>query len=106
MQVAVNRSLEVRANQLRGFEVELEAADQIDIESVESREQRLQSEPAPARDTSAQALAPALGALVVHRHAIVVMQDFNRGGVGRDLVELLHEAARPVNEIEADFDER
>ena len=78
MQIAIDRSAEVGANELSGFQIELEAADQIDVESVQSCEQRLEAKPAPTRNSPGEPLAPAFFALVVQRDPVAVMRHFYR----------------------------
>src|SRR6186997_3437963 len=94
MEVAVDRTAKVLANQLCGLEIELEAADQIDVESVEIGEQRLESEPAPLRHTAAQSLAASLIALIVECDAIVGMRDLDGRRSRRDVLQMRDEISR------------
>src|SRR3990170_7293913 len=106
MKVAVDRTAEMLPHELRGLEIELEAADQIDVQRVQIREQRLETEPAPPRNAAGQPLASALSALVVERDTIVGVRDFDRRGARRRAVQLRYELARRVGEVRPDFEDR
>jgi hypothetical protein len=82
------------ADQLRRLQIQLESADEIDVQRVEIRQQWLESEPAPAWDAATQVLAAALGALIMDRDSIVGMRNFDRRGAGRGALQSSYELAR------------
>src|SRR5882672_11574663 len=106
MQIAVDRTAKVLPDELRGFKIELEAADQVDVERIQIGQQRFQAQPTPGRDTTAQAFATALVAQVVERHPIVRVRDLDRGCVGRGAIEPRHELAGGLREIAAHLEDR
>src|SRR6266446_3566519 len=105
MQIAIDRTAEVLPDELRSFEIELEAADQVDVERVQIRQQRFQAQPTPGRDTTAQPLATALVGQVVQRYSIVRVRHLDRGGVGRSAIEPRHELAGGLREIAAHLED-
>ena len=94
MEVAVNRSAEMLPYELRRFEIELEPADEIDVERVETGEQRLESEPMPARDASAQHFTAALVALVIEYDAVVGIWHLDRRRSGSYVIQMRDEITR------------
>src|SRR3954470_2603227 len=99
MQIAVDRTAEMLAYQLGRLEIELEATDQVDVESVEIIEQRFESEPCPLRDAAAQSLAAPFVTEVVQSDAIVWLRYLDRRRVGCRAIQSRHELARRVREI-------
>ena len=77
VKIAIDRTAKVLANQLRGLEVELEPADEVDVERVEIRQQWLQSEPLPAGNASGQSLTSRFVALVIQGDAVVGIRHFD-----------------------------
>src|SRR6266404_5256623 len=106
MQIAVDWTTEVLPDELRSFKIELEAADQVDVERVQIGQQRFQAQPTPGRDTTAQPFTTALVGQVVERHSIVRVRHLDRGGVGRSAVEPRHELARGLREVAAYLEDR
>ena len=83
MQIAVDRAAIVLPDQLRRLELELEAADQVDVQRIEIAEQRLESEPVPRRHAAGQSLAASLVAVVAQLDAIVRVRHRDRRRVRR-----------------------
>src|SRR5687767_14016470 len=106
MHVAVDGSAEMRAYELCCLEVELEPADQIDVEGVGSREQWLQSKPATGRHTSRQPLTATFGAHILERHAIVGLRDFDQRSIAGDPIETAEKMSRSRSEIVSDLHDR
>src|SRR2546423_5029784 len=106
MNVAVDRTAEMLSNQLRRLQVELEPADQIDVECVEIGEQRLEAEPAPTRHASTELFAAPLVALVVHDDSVVGMRHFDRSCSRSSSLEGSDKLARRVREIAPHFEDR
>src|SRR2546423_6794563 len=104
MEIAVDRAAEVLANELPNFEVDLDPTDQIDVQRVESDEQRLQAEPVPAGNAAAQELTPSLVALVVKTDAIVRVGHLDRRHSRRQAIEARHEIPRCLREIAANLE--
>src|SRR5258706_11672998 len=106
MQIAVDRTAEVLPDELRSFEIQLEAADQVDVEPVQIGQQRFQAQPPPGRYTPAQPFTTALVAQVVERHSIVRVRHLDRGCVGRSAIEPRHELAGGPREIATHLEDR
>src|SRR5450759_1476381 len=105
MQIAVDRTAEVLPGQLSSLEVELEAADQIDVERVQVGQEGLQAQPAPFGDTPAQPLAAALVAQVVKRYTIVRVWHLDRRGVRGGPVEIGDELPGGLREVAPDLED-
>src|SRR2546423_4900841 len=93
-------------NELCGLEIELEAADQIDVKSVEIREERLEAEPVPLRNAAAEQLAPTFITLVIEDYPIIRMRHLDRCGIGSSAIQVRDEIARRIREVAADFEDR
>src|ERR1700737_3837424 len=104
--VAVDGTGEMLSNQLRSLEIELEPADQIYVKRVEISQQRLEAETAPTWHASAELLAPALVALVVHHHSVIGMRYFDRSRSGSGSVEASDELSRRLREIAPHLEDR
>src|SRR6476469_6007551 len=106
MQVTVDRPAKVLAYQLRRLEVQLEAADQVDVERIEIAEQRLEPEPAPLRNAARQSLAASRVAQVVEHDAVVWLGNLDRRGVWRGVIHRCDELTRRVGQIAAHLEDR
>ena len=106
MQVAVDRAAIVLSYELCRLELELEAADHVDVQRVEIAEQRLEPEPAPRRNATGESLASTLVAVVTQLDAIVRVGHCNRCRIGRDPSQRAEKPACLVDEIVPDAHER
>src|SRR2546423_6609107 len=106
MKIAVDGPAEMLSYELGSFEIQLEPADQVDVECVQIAEKRFQTQPAPARDAAAQPLAATLVTQVVQGDAIVLVGHFDRHRVGGSAVESGNELPRRLSEITPNFEDR
>src|SRR2546423_1342565 len=94
------------SDELCGLEIELEAADEIDVQSVEIGEQGLEAEPVPLRDATSELLAPALITLVIEYDTIIRMRHLYWCGIWSSSIEMGDEITRGIREVAADFQDR
>src|SRR3954470_11966627 len=101
MEIAVYGTTEMLTNQLRGLEIELESADQVDVQRVEICEKRLESQPVPLGNSPAEDLAASLVALVVEHDAIVRVGNLDRTSARGAAVQMRDEIPRRVRQVSA-----
>src|SRR6185437_3348292 len=106
MHVEVDHAVEILPDQLSGFERQLPSADQIDVQRVQSNEQRLEPEPVPAGNATGELFGSSLAALVPQRHAVVGIRHFDHRGVGRQMPQCREIVARALGQVASDLDER
>src|SRR5688572_32607039 len=105
MQVEINRAAKVAADELQRFQVELEAADQVDVQRVQVTYQGLQADPCPRRHAAAQHLGPQLVRRVFESDPVVRVRYLDRHRVRRDASQAADELSRVRPEIRADLGE-
>ena len=107
MQVAVNRAPEILPQQLSGLEIELPAAEEIDVQRVDAREveERLEAGPGPSGHTAAEELAPPIIGVVAQLDALIRCLDLDEGGIWCHATQRSKKCLRARGEITTDFDE-
>src|SRR6266550_8134443 len=106
MKIAVDGAAEMLSYELCSLEIELEPADQVDVERVQIAKKRFQTQPAPAWDAAAQPLTATFVTQVVQCDAIVLVRHFDRHGVVGNAVESGDELSRRLREITPNFEDR
>src|SRR5262249_42021995 len=108
VEVAVDWPVKMLANQPCRFEVELPAAEKVDVERVELRrvDHGLESQPDPRGHATSKDFASAFIVEVPELDAVVRLRYLDEPCVWRDVAERRQKLRRARCEIAADLDER
>src|SRR5687768_11292564 len=91
MQVAINGTLEILADELGGCQVQLVPTYEIDIKRIQICQQRFQSEPAPPFHTTGKVFTTPLGSVVNQRNTVGRVRNLHRCSFWRELAQIARE---------------
>src|SRR5881394_2634270 len=105
VQVGVEEAREAAPQQLRRFQVQLIAGDEVDVHRVQVAHLGPQLRPRPGRHAARHLLAAALRPVVAQRDPVVRRRHLQEARAGSHVVQGAEKLVRPGRQVAADLDE-